>query len=200
MGYDLHITRRQHWSGKGGDIAAEEWLEFVECDPELRLQPQDGRYLAVWSGPSQLEQPWLQWSDGQIETKNPDAALIDKMIAIARRLGARVQGDDGEFYVSGRSSPRPAKKPLRARLPVLPARRRAPRAARPEPAQVPFRAGDRVVDVWGKTATVLEIEAEAEHGLGMIRARYDDGRELEYSALAHPFAPIESEHRTKGES
>ena len=43
-------------------------------------------------------EPWLDWHDGAIYSKNADPALIDKMVAIARQLHARVQGDDGEIY------------------------------------------------------------------------------------------------------
>ncbi len=48
-----------------------------------------------------------------------------------------------------------------------------------------FHPGDRVVDTWGKTAVVTEVDATAEHGLGRIRLRYDDGRELSYALVAH---------------
>jgi hypothetical protein len=98
MGYDLHITRRAVWSEKGDDISADEWLDLVAADPELRLSPKDGPYFAIWKGASQLPDPWLDWSDGQIHTKNPDRALVAKMILLARRLTATVQGDDGEEY------------------------------------------------------------------------------------------------------
>jgi hypothetical protein len=31
-------------------------------------------------------------------TKDPDRATLAKMLRLAGRLGAKVQGDDGEFY------------------------------------------------------------------------------------------------------
>ena len=68
MGYDLHITRRKRWSERGHDITAHEWVAYVSADPELSLQPTHSRYFAVWSGESQLDQPWLDWADGQIFT------------------------------------------------------------------------------------------------------------------------------------
>jgi hypothetical protein len=98
MGYDLHITRREHWIDEGDDISSEEWLAVVEADPELRIEAVYGSYFAIWSGPSTLGDPWLDWFDGRINTKNPDHALIDKMVEIAEKLGASVQGDDGEIY------------------------------------------------------------------------------------------------------
>jgi hypothetical protein len=33
-------------------------------------------------------------------TKDPDQPTVAKMIAIAARLAAKVQGDDGELYTS----------------------------------------------------------------------------------------------------
>jgi hypothetical protein len=40
----------------------------------------------------------LDWEEGQIVVKNPDEILLKKMREIARVLGARVQGDDCEYY------------------------------------------------------------------------------------------------------
>ena len=53
-----------------------------------------------WLGPSAYEEPWLDWSDGNISSKWPDTALYRKMLSIAAALGARVQGDEGDFLTS----------------------------------------------------------------------------------------------------
>ena len=106
MGYDLHITRRRDWSSEGDVITTDEWLAYVRSDPELRLNPANGPYFAEWRGPSVTGESWFDWSNGQIEAKNPDPALIDKMVAIASRLNATVQGDDGETYKSGHAAPK----------------------------------------------------------------------------------------------
>jgi hypothetical protein len=45
----------------------------------------------------------LDWFKGNIYSKSPDDAIIDKMVAIAKELGATVQGDDGEIYTGGGS-------------------------------------------------------------------------------------------------
>jgi hypothetical protein len=42
----------------------------------------------------------LWWQDGQLWTKNPDDDGLDRMIALADALGARVRGDEGETYRS----------------------------------------------------------------------------------------------------
>jgi hypothetical protein len=43
MGVELHITRADHWSdNEGAAITKEEWLAFVESDPELELVPEFG--------------------------------------------------------------------------------------------------------------------------------------------------------------
>ena len=188
MGYDLHITRRKQWTDTGDDITAREWLEYVAHDAELKLSPDDGPHWAVWSGPSELPQPWLDWDDGQVYSKNPDEPLIRKMCAIARALHARVQGDDGEFYDdSGKALPLPKPSVLRGLLQAirsaLSPRRRAP---------VPdYAVGDRIVDVWGKPATIVAIDLYAIHGLGSVKLRYDNGRELTL-ALGSDFCRRES--------
>ncbi|MFG2757863.1 hypothetical protein [Streptomyces wuyuanensis] len=40
----------------------------------------------------------MQWAEGRIVVKNPDETLLEKMRGLARVLGARVQGDDCEYY------------------------------------------------------------------------------------------------------
>jgi hypothetical protein len=99
MGYDLHITRRASWSDEDGlAITLAEWQQLVADDPELAFDSGTARDTASWSGDSTLDEPWLMWCDGEVRTKNPDEALIRKMIALAAQLDAQVQGDDGEVY------------------------------------------------------------------------------------------------------
>jgi hypothetical protein len=43
-------------------------------------------------------QLWFQ--DGELWTKNPDDGALERMIALAGVLGARVRGDEGETYRS----------------------------------------------------------------------------------------------------
>jgi hypothetical protein len=100
MGYDLHITRAADWLDPDGPhISAEEWWELVAADPELAPDPAFGLDIARWSGRSIHKESWLAWAEpGSIFTKYPDRELVAKMLQIAEHLGARVQGDDGEFY------------------------------------------------------------------------------------------------------
>jgi hypothetical protein len=109
MGYDLHITRAPEvWESELHPITPEEWLRVVEDDPSLCLVGADpklnrsgfrGPYFAIWSGPSEHKIPWLNWLRGRVYSKNPDEALIKKLVEIAKRLKARVIGDDGEVYL-----------------------------------------------------------------------------------------------------
>ena len=99
MGYDLHITRAQHWSDDEPAITADEWLAYVHRDPDLRLAAYNGSYFALWAGASENPDPWFDWSSGRVHTKNPDPPIIAKAIAIAAHLKAAVQGDDGEVYL-----------------------------------------------------------------------------------------------------
>jgi hypothetical protein len=112
MGYDVRITRAEDWrESEATPITLEEWLAYVASDPEMRLDgfaearnPKTGeiiRYkspgLSVWtasSGGAAL----MDHLCGNIVVKNPDSAILRKMCAIAERLGARVQGDEGEMY------------------------------------------------------------------------------------------------------
>jgi hypothetical protein len=116
MGYDVHVTRSENWwEAETKQISLEEWLEYCRTDSELRV---DGyaeatspagetiRYenpgLAVWTGKEspggQNEMVWFDWQGGCVVVKYPDGETFKKMFQIAVALGARVQGDDGEFY------------------------------------------------------------------------------------------------------
>jgi hypothetical protein len=195
VGYDLHITRRKDWSQAGHDITAEEWLAYVQKDPELSLSPEDGPYFAKWSGESKYPDPWLDWTEGNIYTKNPDEALIDKMAAMARELRALVQGDDGEIYQSGHEPP------VYPRPSALDRLRNWMRALRPAPPIreiiPPFQVGDRVMDVFHREATVTEIDAKSNHGLGKVKVRYDDGREMSFMLAASGLSPLQHKEKEK---
>lgn len=80
-------------------ITADEWLAVVAADPELRIDEANGPYFAVWAGTcSYPEGGWFSWEDGCVTTKHPDRAVLNKMLQLAAKLGAVVQGDDGEVY------------------------------------------------------------------------------------------------------
>ncbi len=115
MGYDLHIIRREDWADRETpDILLDEWLSYIEHDKELELtngynitigsetQFQNRPGFCEWNShpteKSPNSRPWFAYWKGSIETKNPDAPTIRKMLQIASALNAKVQGDDGEFY------------------------------------------------------------------------------------------------------
>ncbi|MDP1797485.1 MAG: hypothetical protein Q8K78_08395 [Planctomycetaceae bacterium] len=100
MGWEVHATRATDWiNSSENPITTEEWLRVVADDPELKIDDQNSPYFAVWSGPcSYPKGSWFDWHDGQIHTKNPDQAILGKLLEIAAKLGAVVQGDDGEIY------------------------------------------------------------------------------------------------------
>src|SRR5690606_27146395 len=58
--------------------------------------------LAVWvaySGHNEDgNKAWFDHRNGEAVVKNPDDEILAKMIAVAAKLGANVQGDDGEPY------------------------------------------------------------------------------------------------------
>ena len=195
MGYDLHITRRRVWSDVGDDITADEWLAYVRNDPELRIHLENGPHFAMWTGQSLGNEAWLNWEAGEIFSKNPDAALIEKMVAIARQLGATVQGDDGERYDGG-GGVAPAPGPSageRARQWLWRLRRRSRSNA--ELAPPPFRVGDHLRDSWGNEHVVIALDSQREHGLGVIKTRRSDGKEFTHGMFAHGLTPVATTDR-----
>jgi hypothetical protein len=102
MGYNLYITRAElHSENDGQWISAEEWLRYVEADPEMALVISGGYCSTRWTAHPSTPDAWLQWSGGNVHTKNVDDPLVDKMVRIAKSLGAKVQGEDGEVYTGG---------------------------------------------------------------------------------------------------
>ncbi|RDJ19744.1 hypothetical protein DWF00_27435 [Bosea caraganae] len=116
MGYDIHITRKLHWSDDGPIITLDEWLAYVARDPEMRLDGFaetivgggavlriESRGLSVWRAYSHNgingDMAWFDWSvSGSIIVKNPDMEILGKMWRIAQALSAKVEGDEGEIY------------------------------------------------------------------------------------------------------
>ncbi|GGV66645.1 hypothetical protein GCM10010277_74610 [Streptomyces longisporoflavus] len=108
MGYDVHITRRDNWwDDSGPEITETEWRTVIATDPDLEMTPPDlidGQH-PIWTAEMVTHPPekrfgtaihWFSPSD--ISAKNPTDILISKMQAVAQALGARLQGDDGEYY------------------------------------------------------------------------------------------------------
>jgi hypothetical protein len=107
MAYDVHITRREEWSVEGENITLAEWLAIANAGVDLTVSS-DGS--AEMRGPDGQAWP-LWWQEGRVETKKPNKEFIIKMVALARPLNAKVQGDDSEIYhadgTRGRCPPSP---------------------------------------------------------------------------------------------
>lgn len=115
MGYEVHITRKENWFDEGPEISLADWLDVVRTDPEMRndgyaeatvaegsvLRIEDPS-MSVWLAyPGHLQDgnmAWMWHSHGNVVTKNPDEEMLQKMLIIAQRLSAKVQGDEGEVY------------------------------------------------------------------------------------------------------
>ena len=117
MGYDIHITRQENWFDEDGtrQISIDEWKSILSSDNEMRLDGFaetttangetiriDSKGLSVWTKYSgnglNGNYAWFDYSRGNIVCKNPDDEIINKMLDIAERLNAKVQGDEGEIY------------------------------------------------------------------------------------------------------
>lgn len=98
MGYDLHVTRAQRWDAPDGqEIPREEWRALIEDDPELTSDATNGELAAIWRASSGAE-GWFDWFAGSIYTTNPEPPTFGKLLDLAARLDAKVQGDEGEIY------------------------------------------------------------------------------------------------------
>ena len=117
MGYDIHITRQENWFDEDDtrQISFDEWKNILSNDNEMRLDGfaeatntkgdtirVESKGLSVWTKYSgnglNGNYAWFDYSRGNIVCKNPDDEIINKMLDMAERLNARVQGDEGEIY------------------------------------------------------------------------------------------------------
>lgn len=110
MPYDVHIHRADdHFDAAENPISREDWEAWVARAPDFRFSEtdyvvfeyEDGKHkerLAVWTEHPNDEEFALYYYDGSVVTGNPDQHTIQRMVRIAADLGARLQGDDGEFY------------------------------------------------------------------------------------------------------
>ena len=117
MGYEVHITRRQHWLDEDGpSIGLNEWLKVVHSDPEMHYEgPTKEEALAAGNSTISPEEPglavWRAYSkhgpdavalfchyEDHVTATNPDEEILRKVWKLAHRLKAKVQGDDGEIY------------------------------------------------------------------------------------------------------
>jgi hypothetical protein len=112
-GYDLHITRATEWTlSSKQPISEPEWKAAVASDGQLKMDTTataenpktheviqvSNPLMASWIDPTSKEKHYFFYSRGEIAVKNPSKNAIAKMKAIAKKLSARVQGDDGEWY------------------------------------------------------------------------------------------------------
>lgn len=195
MGYDAHISRRNDWSDESGPrIERAEWKTVVENDPELALDAVSEGTDSV-SASFRGEEGALWWNDGEIVFKYPNERLLAKMVALAKLLNAKVQGDDGEVYQADVSyteqlpadaPPRPG---LWSRLLGWLRWRRAKR--RWQAAAPPFRVGSRVRDVWGQVGTVVMVHRETNAGMGTVHVRFDNGHEMRLAYVASGLEIVE---------
>ncbi len=183
MGYDLHITRKGRWNDEGGPTISEaEWRHLIEDDSELAIDREtqgtmtEGEYIfAAWNGTAGV----LGWHGGEISGKNPDEPLVRKMVQIAGRLAAYVQGDDGEVYREDGSSFQPeASVPAPSQLGIVDRIRGWFRSRRLiwelKRRAGTVRVGQRVKNPWGELGTVLEVDRKTNGGLGGMRVRLDE--------------------------
>lgn len=101
MGYELHITRAEHWTDSlEAPIDRSTWqaLALGRLSPagEVSFKGRPDEPVFLLGGP---ESPSLYWYDGRVEvTGATSQEELRRVVDLARMLDARVVGDDGELY------------------------------------------------------------------------------------------------------
>ena len=102
MAGDYHITRAEDWTETHGtEISEREWQSCAHNDDELSSDPANGPNAFVWKAhPEESPEAWLDWSQGNVYSSDPDLALIAKMTELAETLRARLVTDDNRVVLS----------------------------------------------------------------------------------------------------
>jgi hypothetical protein len=122
MGYNLHISRRDEWGNPvPNDITYADWKRLADADPDFEvcghaswvvnavLIEEDGpepspREEVVESYDcygllTSSSYPSFDYHGGRVVVRGPDDAVTArKIVEVAAKLGAVVQGDEGEYY------------------------------------------------------------------------------------------------------
>ncbi|PWV97895.1 hypothetical protein DFQ01_12082 [Paenibacillus cellulosilyticus] len=114
MGYDVHITKIKPWfRSMSSPITEIEWRTIVSHDTNIHFVNEleksfDSSKLHYYNNgiavlsytedEGKTTQTYLDFRDGRIVVKYPDAKVIQKMKQIALLLNAYVIGDEGEEY------------------------------------------------------------------------------------------------------
>jgi hypothetical protein len=105
MSICVYVTRKPDpLETSGPDIAAQEWFELIESDPDLSIAdppnrlPGDRRSYAVWTSYPGGYPAWFSLSEGSIEVKGIDEAILAKLRYFAGKLNARIVSEMGEEF------------------------------------------------------------------------------------------------------
>jgi hypothetical protein len=95
MGYQVTITRN---GLEEGLIDRDEWLACVAVDPELELEDEADPFpVVVWKKKAVSAE--FCWDQQGVWCVSPSDIAILKMLVIARRLDAKVFGEDETEFV-----------------------------------------------------------------------------------------------------
>jgi hypothetical protein len=113
VGYDLHITRADHYPDHAMyPISLREWVAVADQEPRMTKCQQDGKHL-VYTYTNADGRSWsLGWRSGLITIwKGYDASA--ELAVVAHKLSARLVGDeDEEYHADGSFTPWSGPRPI----------------------------------------------------------------------------------------
>lgn len=100
-GYDVHVTKKEHWTDEN-DICINkaDWKKYLETNSSIQVDHDsiEDSYLVYINNDEYAM--WIDYKGCDLMTKNPNTEFINKLIEISKALDAKVQGDDGEVYIT----------------------------------------------------------------------------------------------------
>lgn len=111
MGYNFHITRADVWTSSAMyPISLHEWIAVADGEPSMAKPEQLDRLGSYEFTYAEGHSAYISWRDGLITLNKGNAT--PELAGIARKLGARLVGEEEEeYFVDGSfahwSEPRP---------------------------------------------------------------------------------------------
>jgi hypothetical protein len=102
MGYDLQLTRAEDWvESSSVPVTAHEWIAAARSASgvtETSLLSDGSGNPTFLLGDDPAKDPALYWADGQVAVRGADEKHVPALVALAKAVGARLVGDDGEQH------------------------------------------------------------------------------------------------------
>ena len=100
-GYDIHITQKEYWADENKICINKEALsKYLKTDLSIQVDNNNSASSYLVNINKNQYPMWIDSAGCDLVAKDPNTDFLNKLIEIAKALGAKVQGDEGEIYIT----------------------------------------------------------------------------------------------------